>query len=181
MKKQNKNLSIGIVLLSLIFMTLVISLMLWKEQSRLTEIYSYKNDVEFVNLYMQRLITLIDNEEYLFKEILYLSEYSNEIFIFEDKKPFFINNQTQVYIDELFDYTQKIEKFHDTITNIELNSLRDNYFKTGVDLSSTLTDDATLIQDNINQYQAIIVTLLVSMLVTMLNFPFKSDTKSKED
>lgn len=181
MKKQNKNLTIGVILLSLIFITMVISLMVWQEQSRLTEIYTYKNDVEFVNLYMQRLINIIDNEDYLFKDILYLSEYSNRVFIFEDEKPFYINNQTQICIDELIAHTKKIELSHDTITNTDLMLLRDSYFKTGVDLSSLLIHEVSLIQDNINQYQAIIFTLLVSMVVTMLNFPFKGNVKLNED
>lgn len=181
MKKENKNLTIGVVLLSLIFITLVISLMLWREQSRLTEIYTYKNDVDFINTSMQRLISLIESEQYIIKDMFFVDAWVDETFVFEDETPFFINNETKGYINNLLSCTKELESNIDTINKADLTLLREDYFKTSFDLSTILTEKALLIQVKINQYHAIIVTLLVSMVVTMLNFPFKLSVKSNAD
>lgn len=189
MKKEQKNKTVGVVLLSLIFITFVVSLLIWKEQSRLTEIYTYKNELDYLNAATQRLYALIESESVLAKEVIYISDINYSILTFKEEIPFFINNEALTYTKELLEYDEKLCQltlFNDdqtvTVTNkIDLPLIRDGYFRACVGLSAILTEEALLIQDKINQYQAIILTLLVSMVVTMLNFPFKSVTKPNED
>lgn len=189
MKKEKKNLAVGVVLSSLIFITLVMSIMLWREQSRLTEIYDYKNDLDFLNIATQRIHALIESESFLTKDVLLISDTAESVLIFKEETPFFINNEALTYTKELLEYNEKLGQlalFNDdqtvTVENkIDLALIRDGYFRTGVDLSNILTEKALLIQEKINQYHAIILTLLVSMAVIMLNFPFKDKTKPEVD
>lgn len=172
-----------IIVSILLFATLGVSLLFWRDMSILNNAYSDMNQIEFISSSTQRLISIAQTEPFLQKDVFFIGESTQKSLVpnTDDSLSVLSDVEMVLLANEVVQSWNSIERLlqEDPINSIDLSLARDAHFKAMTNLSGGISDYTKKINNDIANYQAIVLLLIFIIALVMLNNILNINTELK--
>lgn len=173
LKNREKSLNLMIIVSILVAITVVVSVLFWREMKILNNAYSDMNQIEFLSSSTQRLISIAQSETFLQKDVFFIGESTTKALTpgSDDALSVLVDPEMVVLSNEVMNSWTQIELIlsKENINKIDLSLSRDAHFKSMTNLSSAISNYSKELNSSITRYQMIVIGLFFSIAMVMLN------------
>lgn len=188
-RESEKNKHIITIICVLLAATVAVAIMSWQAMGDLNDVYSDLNKVQYISSSTQRLVSLGQQNQYTEKDIFLVGDNTiksleqggeENISLLGDATYILLANKVIESWRQIEEILLEASKSGDPVDTLNLTLARDAHYNSMTDLSSSIMTYSADLNDQIAQYQIIVLALAFSIAMVMINNLLQTHTELKQ-